>query len=63
MSQDEITIFTEDSNYSDKKLSIPIDEFYKILESNLELKTSRQMAKVVFGGLITKVKGIHIILQ
>lgn len=49
LSQDEITIFTEDSNYSDKKLSIPIDEFYKILESNLELKTSRQMAKDVFG--------------
>ncbi|QOG11795.1 McrB family protein [Arcobacter sp. FWKO B] len=49
LSQDEITIFAEDSNYSDKKLSIPIDEFYKILETDLELKTSRQMAKDIFG--------------
>jgi 5-methylcytosine-specific restriction protein B len=49
LGQDEITIFAEDSNYSDKKLSIPIDEFYKILETDLELKTSRQMAKNIFG--------------
>ncbi|WP_165786367.1 AAA family ATPase [Aliarcobacter cryaerophilus] len=49
LSQDEITIFTEDSNYSNKKLSIPIYELYKILESDLELKNSRQMAKDVFG--------------
>ncbi|MEW6550650.1 MAG: AAA family ATPase [Campylobacterota bacterium] len=49
LGQDEITIFAEDSNYSDKRLSIPIDEFYKILETDLELKTSRQMAKDIFG--------------
>jgi 5-methylcytosine-specific restriction protein B len=49
LSQDEITIFAEDSNYSDRRLSIPIDEFYKILETDLELKTSRQMAKDIFG--------------
>ncbi len=49
LSQDEITVFAEDSNYSDKKLSMPIDEFYKILETNLEIKTSRQMAKDIFG--------------
>lgn len=49
LSQDEITIFAKDSNYSDRILSIPIDEFYKILETDLELKTSRQMAKDIFG--------------
>jgi len=48
LSQDEITIFAEDSNYSDKKLLMPIDEFYKILETKHELITSRQMAKDVF---------------
>ena len=48
LSQDEITIFAEDSNYSDKKLLMSIDEFYKILETKHELITSRQMAKDVF---------------
>jgi len=47
--QNEITIFAEDSNYSDQKLSMPIDDFYKILETDLDLKNSRQMAKDIFG--------------
>ncbi|MBD3843220.1 MAG: AAA family ATPase, partial [Campylobacterales bacterium] len=48
LSQDEITVFAEDSNYSDNKLSMPIQEFYKILESDFKGTTSRQMAKDVF---------------
>ena len=49
LNQDEITLFTEDSNYNDKTVVLQIDEFLKILNSNIELKNSKQMAKDVFG--------------
>ena len=49
LSQDEIILFTEDSNYSDKTVVLQMEEFLKILNSNLELKNSKQMAKDVFG--------------
>ncbi len=49
LNQDEIIIYTEDSNYSDKTLVLQIDEFLKILNSDLELKNSKQMAKDIFG--------------
>jgi len=45
----DISIYTEDSNYSDKSLTLQINEFLAILESNIELKTSRQLAQDIFG--------------
>ncbi len=46
--ENEIMIFAEDSSYSDNALVLQTNELYKILESNIDLNTSRQMAKEVF---------------
>lgn len=43
-----IFIFTEDSNYNENILELDIDELFKILDSDIELKTSRQLAKDIF---------------
>ncbi|MDT8338342.1 MAG: AAA family ATPase [Sulfurimonas sp.] len=42
-------IFTEDSNYNENILELDIDELFKILDSDIDFKTSRQLAKDVFG--------------
>lgn len=42
-------IYAEDSNYNDNILELDIDELYQVLASSLELKTSRQVAKEIFG--------------
>lgn len=49
LSEKTITLFTEDSNYSENALNLDIEEFYEILDSKIELKTSRQLAKEIFG--------------
>lgn len=49
LNQDEVILFTEDSNYNDKILRLQRDELFKILDANIELNTSRQIAKDVFG--------------
>ena len=46
--EDDIIVYTEDSQYSDKTIILQKKEFYKILESEKEFKTSRQLAKEVF---------------
>lgn len=43
-----IFVFTEDSNYNENILELDIDELFKILDSDIELKTSRQLAKDIF---------------
>lgn len=48
LSDNEIVIYTEDSNYSDKTLTLLVEELFKILDSDIEIKTSRQMAKDIF---------------
>ncbi len=47
--QDKIILFTEDSNYSDKTVVLKIDEFLEILKSDSKFKSSKQMAKEIFG--------------
>ncbi|WP_310441621.1 McrB family protein [Sulfurimonas sp.] len=42
-------VFTEDSNYSENILELDIGELFKILDSDIDFKTSRQLAKDVFG--------------
>jgi len=44
-----VTIFAEDSKYNENTLELDSDEIYKIFQSSIELKTSRQLAKDVFG--------------
>lgn len=43
-----VTIFAEDSKYNENTLELDSDELYKIFQSSIELKTSRQLAKDVF---------------
>lgn len=49
LNESTIVIYSHDSNYNENKLELNIDEFYKIIDANVELKTSRQMAKDIFG--------------
>jgi len=44
-----ITIYTEDSNYSENKIDLDIEEFKKIVNSDISINTSRQLAKDIFG--------------
>ena len=44
-----VTIFAEDSKYNENTLELDSEELYKIFQSSIELKTSRQLAKDVFG--------------
>ena len=44
-----IFVFTLDSNYSQNNLELDIEDFFTILDADLEFKTSRQLAKEVFG--------------
>lgn len=44
-----VFVFTEDSNYNENILELDIDELFKILDSDIDFKTSRQLAKDVFG--------------
>ncbi|HUH41819.1 MAG TPA: AAA family ATPase [Sulfurimonas sp.] len=43
-----VFVFTEDSNYNENILELDIDELFKILDSDIDFKTSRQLAKDVF---------------
>ena len=49
LSENKISIYTEDSNYSENKIDLDIEEFKKIVNSNLDINTSRQLAKDIFG--------------
>lgn len=49
LSETAISIFTEDSNYSENVIELDIDELTKILSCEIDIKTSRQLAKDVFG--------------
>lgn len=49
INHENIILYTEDSNYSDKIVVLEIDEFLKIINFENELKNSKQMAKDVFG--------------
>ncbi len=49
LSENKILIFSEDSNYNENNLELNIDELEKILMSDIDIKTSRQMAKDIFG--------------
>jgi len=44
-----VFVYAEDSNYNENILELDIDELFKILDSDMELKTSRQLAQDVFG--------------
>jgi 5-methylcytosine-specific restriction protein B len=44
-----IILYSEDSNYNENSITLDIEEFYKIINSNIEFKTSRQIAQEVFG--------------
>lgn len=47
--QDKITLYAEDSKYNNGKIFLKFNEFLQILNSNIELKYSRQMAKDILG--------------
>jgi len=49
LNEDDIIIHTEDSNYNDNSLRLSFKEFFQIIDSDIEITTSRQMAKEVFG--------------
>lgn len=49
LSENSISIYTEDSNYSENLIELDIGELAKILSSEIEIKTSRQLAKEIFG--------------
>ena len=44
-----IQVFTEDSKYNQNNIELVLEEFYKIVQSDIEFSTSRQIAKEVFG--------------
>lgn len=44
-----ISLFSKDSNYNENVLKLDFDELYQILDSSIDIKTSRQIAKDVFG--------------
>ncbi len=49
LSEHSISIFTEDSNYSENLIELDIGELTQILGSEVDIKTSRQLAKDIFG--------------
>ena len=49
ISEKKISIFANDSNYNENTLELSTDELYQILASSLEITTSRQLAKEIFG--------------
>lgn len=49
LSENSISIFTQDSNYSENLIELDIGELTKILSSEIDIKTSRQLAKDIFG--------------
>ncbi len=49
LSETSISIFTEDSNYSKNIIELDIAELIQILSSEIDIKTSRQLAKEIFG--------------
>lgn len=49
LSEHSISIFTEDSNYSENIIELDIEELTKIFSSEIDIKTSRQLAKDIFG--------------
>jgi len=48
LKENSILLFSKDSNYNENLLELDIDELYKILESTIDIKTSRQIAKEIF---------------
>ena len=49
VNEKKISIFANDSNYNENTLELNTDELYQILSSSLEITTSRQLAKEIFG--------------
>ncbi|MFA6138733.1 MAG: AAA family ATPase [Sulfurimonas sp.] len=49
INEKKIIIYAKDSNYNENTLELNVDELYQILASPLEIKTSRQLAKEIFG--------------
>jgi len=49
VNEKKIVIYANDSNYNENTLELNVDELYKILASSLEITTSRQLAKEIFG--------------
>jgi len=43
-----IILYSEDSNYNENSISLDVEEFYKIIDANIDFKTSRQIAQEVF---------------
>ena len=48
LSEKSIVLYSEDSNYNENSITLDIDEFYKIVNDNIDFQTSRQIAKEVF---------------
>ncbi|MEA3392037.1 MAG: AAA family ATPase, partial [Candidatus Marinimicrobia bacterium] len=48
LSENNIVIESKDSNFSNQKINLDLDEFRKILNSNLEFKSSKEMTNRVF---------------
>ena len=49
LSENSVSIFTADSNYSENLIELDIGELTQILGSEIDIKTSRQLAKDIFG--------------
>lgn len=47
--KDNIYIYSDSSNYNDNILVLSIEEFYQIMLVEIELRTSKQLAREVFG--------------
>lgn len=45
---DNIYIYSDSSNYNDNSLILSIEEFYKVMLAEIELRTSKQLAREVF---------------
>ena len=48
LTEDTIKVYSDDSKYSENTLELKIDELYEILEKDIDIKTSRQLAKDIF---------------
>ncbi len=48
LSEKSIVLYSEDSNYNENSITLDFDEFYKIVNTDADFKTSRQMAQEVF---------------
>jgi len=49
LTEKSIILHSEDSNYNANSISLDVDEFYKIVNVDIDFKTSRQIAQEVFG--------------